>query len=370
MIISRKPVIKRVPQRLNHVEGITTYGADNLYPQRVEEIMFRSALTNSGIERIADFVNGDGFSENGDLILNDKGQTANDILRIISIDVAKYKSSFAFHINWNLLGEITDIMPNEFKFVRYGLPDERGMHHDAKLNINWENASGVLPRGSKNLIWTFPLFDPDFKNEDFSDDFMGQILYQVPNPDVYPRATFDSVLDSSQTSGEIQVFELSNIQNGFLGTSIVKYPGEFEDEDAEKAFKKDVKELQGASNANSILVLEMKDMEEDHTLIEQFNALNLDRLFEVTNKSVDRRIVQAIAVPPALLGVFPESGMFNQQDYEDSYTWMNIRTQNMRRVVERVFNEKIGKHWHEGEITFGEIITTKFDGGKEVNNEG
>lgn len=368
MIVSRKPIVKRVPQWLNFIADITTYGADNLYPQRVEEIMFRSALTNSGIERIADFVMGDGFSENGDLILNDKGQTANDILRMISIDVAKYKASFAFHVNWNLLGEITDIAVNEFKFVRYGLPDEMGVHHDAKVNINWENAPGVLPRGVKNRIWTFPLFDPEFKNEDFLDNFMGQVLYQVPNPDVYPRATFDSVLDSSQTSGEIQLFELSNIQNGFLGTSIIKYPGEFDDDDAENAFMKDVKELMGPENTNSVLVVQMKDIEDDFELIEQFSPINMDRLFEVTNSSVSKRIVQAIAVPPALLGLFPDSGMFNQQDYEDSYAWMNIRTQNMRRIVERVFNNKIGKHWHEGETTFGQIITTKFDGGKEVNN--
>ena len=167
MIVTQKPIIKRVPQWLNFIADITTYGADNLYPQRIEEIMFRSALTNSGIERIADFVMGDGFSENGDLIMNDKGQTANDILRMISIDVAKYKASFAFHVNWNLLGEITDIAVNEFKFIRYGLPDEMGVHHDAKVNINWENAPGVLPRGVKNRIWTFPLFFFFFHNITF-----------------------------------------------------------------------------------------------------------------------------------------------------------------------------------------------------------
>ena len=369
-VIVRKPVVKRIPQLLNYVQDITTYDADNLYPQRVEEIMFRSAVTNSAVERIADFVNGDGF-ENGDIELNDEGQTANDILRIISFDVAKFSSSFAFQVNWNLLGEITDITTLDFKYVRYGLPDEFGAHHDVKVNINWENAPGVVPRTTRSLIWIYPLFDPEFKNEDFEDNFNGQVLYQVPKPNVYPRSTFDSVLDSSQTSGEIQVFELGNIQNGFLGSSVFKHPGEFESEENELQFKRDLKALQGAPNANSILLLEMKDTEEDHTLVEQFNPINMDRLFELTNKNVNNRIAQAMAVPPALLGIFPESGMFNQQDYEDSYTWMNHRTRNMRRIVERVFNNKIGPHWHEGAQDFGKIIEMQYNqqgnGGAQID---
>lgn len=364
-VLSRQPFIKRIPQQLNYRAEITTYDADNLYPQRVEEIMFRSAITNSGIERIADFVNGDGF-ENGDVILNDKGQTANDILRIISYDVAKFSSGFAMHVNWNLLGEITDITPLKFRYVRYGLPDDMGVHHDVKVNVNWEMATGILPRNQRNIIWTYPLFDPEFKNEDFEDNFNGQVLYHIPDPNIYPRATFDSVLDSSQTSGEIQVFELGNIQNGFLGSSIFKHPGEFESDDARRAFKKDLKEFQGAQNANSIMLLEMKDIEEDVTLVEQLNAVNMDRLFELTNKNVNNRIAQAIAVPNAILGIFPETGMFNQQDFEDAYVWMNIRTQNLRRIVERVFNQKIGAHWHQGEIDFGQIITQQY--GAETNN--
>ena len=150
-VLSRKPFIKRIPQQLNYRAEITTYDSDNLYPQRVEEIMYRSAITNSGIERIADFVNGDGF-ENGDIILNDKGQTVNDILRIISYDVAKFSSGFATHVNWNLLGEITDIMPLKFRYVRYGLPDDFGIHSDVKVNVNWEMATGILPRNQKTII--------------------------------------------------------------------------------------------------------------------------------------------------------------------------------------------------------------------------
>ena len=367
-VIVRKPILKRVPQGLNYVQDITTYDVDNLYPQRVEEIMFRSAVTNSAVERIADFVNGDGF-ENGDIELNEEGQTANDILRIISFDVAKFSASFAFHVNWNLLGEITDISTLKFRYVRYGLPDEFGAHHDVKVNINWENAPGILPRNTRNIIWTYPLFDPEFKNEDFEDDFNGQVLYQIPDPNVYPRSTFDSVLDSSQTSGEIQEFELGNIQNGFHGSSIFKYPGEFENDDDEQQFKRDIKDFQGAANANSIMLLQMKDAEEDHSIIEQLSPINMDRLFELTNKNVNNRIAQAMAVPPALLGIFPETGMFNTQDYEDSYTWMNHRTRNMRRVVERVFNNKIGAHWHQGATDFGKIIEMKYnqDGGAQTD---
>lgn len=370
-VISNKPFVKRLPIRLNFQKEITTYDVDNLYPQRVEEIMFRSPITESSIETIADFVMGDGFSENGDLVINDDGMLANDLLRQITLDVAKFRASFAVHINWNLLGEIVTLEHLEFKYVRYGLPDEMGKHKDVKVNLNWENAPGVFPTGVKQWIWQFPLYDPTFENNGVLDeDFKGQVLYVLPKKDVYPRATFDSVLDSSQTDGEVQVFELGNIQNGFLSATFVKHPGEFESEDAKNDFIRDLRSMKGAGNANSMQLIEMKNMEEFPDLLEQFPANNNDKLFELTNRNVTNRIIQGMAVPRTLLSIFPDSGMFNKEDFENSYKWMNIRTKNLRRVVERIFNEKIGPFWHEGPIDFGTIIERQFDGGAKVNNEG
>jgi hypothetical protein len=170
------------------------------------------------------------------------------------------------------------------------------------------------------------------------------------------------VLDSSQTNGEIQVFELGNIQNGFLSSSFIKYPGEFEDDEAKRAFMRDLAAMKGPGNTNSMQLIEMKNMEEFPDLIEQFPALNNDKLFELTNSNVTKRIIQAVAVPPTLLGIFPDSGIFNREDYENSYIWMNHRTRNIRRSIERIFNEKIGPLWHQGAVNFGEIIERQYDG--------
>jgi hypothetical protein len=50
------------------------------------------------------------------------------------------------------------------------------------------------------------------------------VLYWTPHMFSYPLATFDAIRDAVQTENEVQVWALKNIQNGFLGTNLLKIP--------------------------------------------------------------------------------------------------------------------------------------------------
>ena len=56
---------KRVPQNIDDIEGISSYGNDNEYPQRMENIALSSPLAKECIKVLADFINGDGWQTNG-----------------------------------------------------------------------------------------------------------------------------------------------------------------------------------------------------------------------------------------------------------------------------------------------------------------
>ena len=157
-VISRPTVIKRLPENVEFRHNITTYGADNLYPQRVEQIALRSPITKSSIKKLAKFLGGGGFEENGDLIVNRFDQTLNDILRMIRTDKAGF-DGWSLHFNVNELLMITEIIPMKFKNVRFGLPDDWGRHKDVKVNINWENDFMKSIRKTE-VIQTFPLWHP------------------------------------------------------------------------------------------------------------------------------------------------------------------------------------------------------------------
>ena len=349
---------KRLPVSINYGKGIVDYDVDNLYPQRVDSITRRSPIALSCIETISDFLNGDGFQLNWNEVFNFDEININGQLFQVSVDFAQYQG-FAFHLNVNIFGFITEFSPVEFDKLRLGTPDKHNRHKTIAFSEDWSSNSIKPSR--------FPIWPGDVKRareivlhwKEGFENFPGFVLYWTPKKNSYPYATLDSALDSAQTSGEIQVFELANIQNGFLSATLLKHPGEFLNDTKREEFIRNVTAIKGPGNANSVVVMETPEGLENDKVLEQFPANNNDKLFELTDKNVTNRIVQRSRMPPILLGVFPDGGgFFNEQQLKDAYSCANIVTQTRRSILADVFND-IGSNMMNP-IQFGEIIKQTF----------
>jgi hypothetical protein len=326
---------KRIETPVNHQWNIVDYGLSNLYPQLMEELYKRSPLTKAAIQVLSEFYAGEGWAQNGNEICNRYGQSFNEILRNIGDDLALFQG-FALHMNYNGLGKIVEIQNIPFQYCRLGLPNEKGKINNVYVSRNWEEDyykekvyKGIQPK-------KYSLFNPRTALEETITGGTGQVMYFTPKMFTYPLASFDAIRDAVQTDAEIQTFMLSNIQNGFLGATIFKYPGGFDNDEEKNNVLDKVKGLQGSGNANSILVAETP---EDFTgsLIDAIPAPNNDKLFEITSKRVRDVILQNYAIPGPLMGVNPEGGIFTQQAIRDSYIYMNTRTRNKRKLIERLF---------------------------------
>lgn len=98
-------------------DRIIPYDLDNLYPNKIKTIAQRSGTTKSAIGKLSEFISGDGFPSMNVVVNSDK-QTLWDILRHCADSRAMFKG-FALHFNYNLLGQITEINPVNFEFVRW-----------------------------------------------------------------------------------------------------------------------------------------------------------------------------------------------------------------------------------------------------------
>ncbi len=350
--------IKRLSQPVDFRRDIARYGKSNLYPQMISEVMFRSPITLSSVQALTDFTTGGGFQSNGDLIINENEQSLNDLLKTVSLSYSTF-NGFALHFNVNELNMITEINQVKFEDVRYGLPDDNGEHKDVKINDNWENDSDKTIRRSTEVIDKFPLWQKrdKFVIEDI-EEFQGFILYWTPIMDQYPKAMFDSVLDSAQTNGEIQVFELGNIQNGFQSASFFLHRGKIESETERQRILNDLRSMKGPENANSVQLFEVP-IDFDSNILEPVAANNNDRLFELTNNNTRDRIIAAFGMPFPIIGIQPDGGIFNQQQIEDAYVFYNLRTRDRRSTISDTFN-KFLRFWHEGEVNVGDIKESKF----------
>ena len=352
-----KTLIKRIPVQVDYRDDISCYGIDNLYPQRVEEIAFRSPIATRCLNTLSDFLEGGGFIDNGDFVVNREEQTLNDLLREATLDDAKF-AGFALHINVDEIGGVTEISRVKFKDVRYGLPNRFGRIEDVKVNVNWEEDYNKSTYHSRD-IFPFPLWSKrdTYEIEDI-EEFSGYILYWTPEKNVYPKCTFDSSLDSVQTNGEIQVFEIGSLQNSFLGTTIFKQQGEIESDEEEQILVNELAQLTGAENAGSVMVVNVPEGF-DGDILEQIPANNNDRLFELTNKTSENRVVYTFAVPKAVLGIEPESGMFNVEQEETAHNSYNTRTRKRRTSIAKVFDDVLS-NWHTGPMSITGIKEQPF----------
>lgn len=351
MIYKRDPYLKRLPTVIDRTLGIQTYDVDNLYPQRADEVRRRSYTTKSAVERLAEFIDGEGFQDKilADLIMNADNMTGNDILDFIAQDKAAF-SGFALHISYNLNYKISEITPIDFMFCRFGLPDEWGNVKEIRYSNNWErDMSKTVDR--QFHVLSYPVFNPNPEvvrnqvEEWGMDNYPGQILLWTPRPGIYPECSFDPVFDNAQSQSEIGVFELSSIQNGFTATTIFKYPGKFESEQKKEEFKRKLNDHKGAAGAKSTIVVENPSGDE-LDLIETIQMQNTDKMFEFTSKNVKNAIRENMSMPAPILGQLPETGMFNQEDIENSYTYFNAVTRGHRNQIARVF-KKIMSFWKD-----------------------
>jgi hypothetical protein len=328
-------IVRRVNTKANHNYNITDYGYDNLYPQRMEELYLKSPLTKQAIQVMSEFCMGLGWLGNGDKEVNRFGETFNDMLRLVSMDLNLY-SGFSLYLDFNATGKIVEIQHVPFSYVRLGSKDEKGLTSFCMISNNWEEQSNKFKTYSGLNPERYELFNPNKAKEEALKGGKGQVFYWTPKRLHYPLSSFDAARDAVQTDAEIQAFGLANIQNGFLGATLFKYPGNFDSEKDRNEAKKKIEQFKGAYGANSIMIVETA---EDFTgsVIEQIPANNNDKLFESTGEKTVNTILQTFGVPGPLLAVNPQGSVFTQEQIRDSYIFMNLRTENKRLMLERAF---------------------------------
>jgi hypothetical protein len=364
-----KPLLKRVPIVVDTYEGIQRYDLDNLYPQRVEEIAKRSYTALSVIKRVADFLNGDGFADPiiGQMKVNDYsmfGTSLNKLLSQVSFQYATW-NSIALHIGYNLNYRISSMTYIPFSYCRMGLPDSEGRVRVIKYSTNWERDG--RKEVADRTIETYNIFNPDteiiaqeIEDAGGIENYKGQIFYFTPEFYQYPLASFDAVIDHAQAQAELGLGKVANTQNSFLSTMAILFPGEFESEAEKQQFQDLIANKSGARNMGSRIGLQDRSgTKKASDIFQPLTPPNLDRLYEFTEKAVVDAIMENEAMPKELLGVRPDTGMFNQQNMEQAYTYYNSITRNRRSSISEAFSMLLS-YWENPIITDAEIAPQRY----------
>lgn len=357
IILPSKRIDKRLATRLDNTDKILFYGLNNLYPQVLEQVRLKSPLVKSATALLEDFINGSGWELNNELIVNEDGETARDLLNLVAMDYSRF-NGFALHVDYDIVGRVVAVKHIPFEYCRLGLPDEDGVVRDIAVCNNWEEDPNKLPQRGLKIVKRYPLYNPFSAPESMlRGDFEGQVLYFTGLEKYkYPLATFDAIYNTAESDDAIQEYEKNNIRNGFHGMSIFRYPSKFESDEEKLEVKQMVERWNGVDSPGVTVVAVDEDF--SGTLLETIENTSDDTLFDLTLTSITDRVLQHFHIPPALLGISPSGGVFTQLAYQESFVVYNVVTRNRRNSVERVF-EKIFSQWTTP-VSLGRILENEF----------
>lgn len=344
------------------------YGRNNLYPQDLQQISMASGTTELCLNRYSKFIEGYGFDSDiiANYVTNRRGDTTDDILHSVAQDLARF-GGFALHVNYSVLGEITEVTHVPFEMCRLEESDDHGYVAHILVHPDWtgqETRNGKKLLVQERFVSRLNVFNPDpavvateIENAGGIDTYQGQILWvSKDGTQTYPTPIYDAVVTEVSTDEGLGNVKYRNVRNNFLVSCMLVTKKGVPKLDAETGKKLDngsmisadeLRQFQGDEKSNKILLVELEN-DEDAPQVVEFPTKNYDKDFSVTDASVIERIYAQFhqelfyAIRIGKLG-------FSGQVMRDAYEYYAGEVTTEQRMIERAF-ARIFASWHDPSV--------------------
>ena len=348
---------RRIRVRPNQTFGILNYDVDNAYPQRMLELVAASPTAKDCWNKRAKFIGGNGFEEKtlGKQLVNNKGLTLAKLLKAVATDKALF-NGFGIHLNYNANYQIASAHYVKFEDIRMGNTDCTETANQYAIYNDWGRKSWKHVMRSKIVFIDQYNPDPAAINEQVEkaggwENYKGQLYYFNPEVDDYPLIEADSVWEDFETEAGIKTFNNREVTTGFLPSTMLFMQARREEADnstpnadllngnnSPSQLEKDLGAFQGTKSAQKIIVIEYED-EASKPEFKPYAIQNNDKLFEVTEKSVEARIIKGFSVPKELINAEKSSGFSNGGEKKEAIREFNDNTAPDRLELSEVFEE-------------------------------
>lgn len=326
--------VRRLSNYKSISKGIWLYDFDNLYPNKVRATWQRSASAKSASKVFSKFIAGEGFDFD-DIEINEISSW--QILRFIANEISVF-DGFSLHVDYNIFGEKTGYTLVPFEFCRLSVDFDKII-----VNPYWDEQNFSYYQRTKDRK-EYYIFNDDpaivqqqIEESGGIEEYPGQVFYYKNTVrDVYTTAYCDSVLDDMQLENEIGVYNLSNIQNNYPISAIVKLFANMKDAKEQIELQQQFTGGRGARNAGKLLIVDgLPIMDKDFKMIEQLSRENIDNLFKFQKESARDDIFGCYALDPILAGI--HKGTFlGSQKYKEAFDIYNSETETYRKDIANV----------------------------------
>jgi len=340
------------------------YGEKNDYPNYLLRIYNNSAKNNAIITGKVDYICGNGWTVKAEdemqkakafgLIdrINTKQESLNELTKKLVTDLSIF-GGYYLQVIWTKgTGEIAELYHVDYYKVRTNADNS-----EFYVSDNWIKNDNVNPRPDFD---TYPAFDPNNTTGTqilyFKEYRAGANTYSLPD---YRGAISYIELDIS-----IGEYHLNTINNGMFSSKLINLNGGKVSQEEEDRIERQFKDkFAGSKNAGKFM-LAFNDSKENEPSIIDLSGTELDKHFDLLNKTVQQEIFTGHKVTsPMLFGVKTEGQLGGRAEMREASelfqnTYVNAKQQALEEVVNYLlkFNDIIA----ELEIKKTEPISFQF----------
>jgi len=324
--------------------GIKTYGEDNGYPQRMQNLYNASGSAKMCAKVFASYIVGKGFEDKDfyNAVINGKGLTPDKLIRVLASDKSKLRG-VAVHVNYNAAYQKTSVNFVPFEHCRIGDGDYKG-----KIGVkkDWYSSKKGGSRQKLEDIVFVDIYNPDpieIEAQVISaggwESYKGQILWHSDDFGTYPLATIDPVLNDVQAEIESGYTRKNNLKNNFQLKTLWIEKGQTEDEQEQETVVEGIRDFMG-SDGKPVTVVFSKDPDgKDVPELKNVAVAVNDKLFQYTDQSARSAIYTAFGQPAILHSDYNGTNGYNEGQLPQSMAYYNSLTEPDRIFFEELFTE-------------------------------
>ena len=322
----------------NKSQQWVSYGVENDYPNYLLNLYRRSAKHNAIVNGKVGYIVGKGWTSENETpaakafldspTFPNAYDSMNDLTQKLTLDMEIY-NGFALEVTWSRGGGIAEICHVDFHRVRADKDEKMFYVYD------WYDEYEVRQFPQLNQVNQIPAFDPDNR--------IGKQLFYYraysAGVKVYPLPEYLGGTAYIELDVEIANFHVNNIKNNFWGSYLINFPNGIPTPEESDAIERQMKmKFGGTDNAGRFLV-NFSDSPETKPELTPLTPSDLDKQFDILNKTVQQEIFVAHRVTsPMLFGVKTESQLGGRAEMVESYeifkaTYIEDRVQRIERSV-------------------------------------
>lgn len=316
------------------------YGERNDYPNYLLRIYNNSAKHNAIVTGKVDYICGNGWDVKADdpmekakaygMInkVNSSEESLNELTKKITTDLTIFGGYYLQVIWTKATGEIAELYHVDYYKVRTNADNS-----EFYVSDNWIKNDNVNPRPD---FEAFPAFDPNNRTGSqilyFKEYRAGANTYSLPD---YRGAISYIELDIS-----IGEYHLNTINNGMFSSKLINLNGGKVSQEEEDRIERQFKDkFSGSKNAGKFM-LAFNDSKENEPSIVDLSGTELDKHFDLLNKTVQQEIFSGHKVTsPMLFGVKTEGQLGGRAELrEASELFQNTYVNAKQRSLEETIN--------------------------------